>query len=358
MSILKRRNSGFLASIIFVGGLAIGTWCIYARSPWANVRRLAIAKVSPLRVNLGNIKVEGDSEVVITKITIKNVGNDVLKILSTSSSCGCTMPHLPQLSLLPESLLVVPISVKVSPKRGAGSSNVTFVMNDKSNPVTTVTITWNIITTLAIDPEEIDFGILHSNVTKEAVLRVTDDDELREVCPTLHSLSESLTVSPIRTYAQGQITQNQASFAVKLSPGYKFGKHRDFLKMTNPDRVIPVHWELAASVIITPAALVSIDKLPGQELDEVVVIESNSGRGLPNIMVRTDDPHMEWIHVENEGTKLIRCRIKGKAPMKIGLHKVKLLVIDNINKNAIGEKEKLIGRSSCEVKRMMRLNAK
>lgn len=89
------------------------------------------------RIDLGTLE-EGVE--VPCKFTIKNAGNETLRVLKTYASCGCTTPSIKKTSLKPNETVVLDVLIDTSMKQGNVTKTVDVTTNDKRRPVVSLAI--------------------------------------------------------------------------------------------------------------------------------------------------------------------------------------------------------------------------
>lgn len=80
-----------------------------------------------------------------SKFTIKNIGNEPLKILSIHPECGCTAVKQPRQTLLPDETDVVELEFNSARYAGKVEKHVTINTNDPTSPYVSVKLLINVL---------------------------------------------------------------------------------------------------------------------------------------------------------------------------------------------------------------------
>jgi hypothetical protein len=128
-----RRLSFLLMILLLVAPVGL-SGCSNIANPFEKKPRL---EFKPDTVELGTVE-EGTE--VPTFFTLKNVGNEVLKIHEAHSTCGCTVPNLIHHELQPGESTKLDIMVDTTMKQGAVTKTVEVSSNDPSMPVVSLPI--------------------------------------------------------------------------------------------------------------------------------------------------------------------------------------------------------------------------
>jgi hypothetical protein len=129
-------------------------------------------------------------------ITIKNTGNDTLRIMNVHATCGCTAALLTneKTNLGPEDTAQVSISFNSQGQNGKVFKTVTIASNDTSNPQVTIQFTANVIAALGIDREMLSFSRIILDSTYNEIITLTNPSKDRG----LKILSTTTTVEGMK----------------------------------------------------------------------------------------------------------------------------------------------------------------
>lgn len=94
------------------------------------------------------------------KVTIKNTGNDTLKILNVKASCGCTATLLSENLIPPQKTATLNIGFDSKGFDGKVSKTVTINSNDSTNPSLQIIFSANVVSLLKFEPAYIYFAQL------------------------------------------------------------------------------------------------------------------------------------------------------------------------------------------------------
>lgn len=108
--------------------------CSGMRNPF---EKQPVIQFQPESIDLGKVE---EGQEIKTAFTIKNSGNEILKIHEAHSSCGCTVPKLKTNELKPGDTTTLDITVDTSMKQGAVVKTIDVSSNDPVTPVVALSI--------------------------------------------------------------------------------------------------------------------------------------------------------------------------------------------------------------------------
>jgi len=114
--------------------------------------------------------IEGKTDKVEAKFTIKNSGDEPLKLLSVKPSCGCTVVKYDSV-IQPGASTTIASTVNIKGRRGLLSKAVTITSNSETDSIVRVIIKANIIDVLQASMSTID--MTGDNQTKNVTLQLT-----------------------------------------------------------------------------------------------------------------------------------------------------------------------------------------
>jgi hypothetical protein len=222
-------------------------------------------EVAHVEVDLGVVP---NNKISKHPFTLKNTGNLTLNVYQVTTSCECTKGIIPPdgLNILPGEEAVMDIAV--DPRRIPGfeaTRYLTIVSNDPDTPSLQLAVTSHVEPEFAVEPREIDFGVIDKGTVQEATVVVRQLQEERLVIEEVNSHADrertmlddevSFTLSE-RPEASWK-TPGKAEYEVKvtLNPNAPAGTavYAMYLK-TNVKRV---HWHssIVRAVIEAPYTL-------------------------------------------------------------------------------------------------------
>jgi hypothetical protein len=101
-----------------------------------------------------------------------NRGTGTLHIQQPTASCGCTVPFMSKREYAPGESGVVEVQFNPHGRRGNQSQQITINTNDPSNPQITLRIEAFIRTTIAFEPQSVNFGDVMVGQTAKQIVRV------------------------------------------------------------------------------------------------------------------------------------------------------------------------------------------
>lgn len=107
-----------------------------------------------------------------TKIKLKNVGNEVLKITEVKPGCGCTTAPLDKNELKPGEEATLDVSLRIAGYSGNVVKSIRISSNDPNNPTKYLYLKANIFHPISITPTSY-FAFNEMTVGKEATAKVT-----------------------------------------------------------------------------------------------------------------------------------------------------------------------------------------
>ena len=125
-------------------------------------------------INWGKVVPEappGETAKLTKEITLKNVGNKMLRISEVRPSCGCTSAPLDKDSLKPGESTTMRITLNLPLSNGSISKYITIRSNDQADPVKTLTLMANVQRPLQMSSAFIPFN--QAKIGKPAVGAVT-----------------------------------------------------------------------------------------------------------------------------------------------------------------------------------------
>lgn len=114
------------------------------------------------------------------EITIKNIGNEILKIREVKPSCGCTTAPLEKDELGPGEETVLPIKLKISGNAGSVTKTIRVSSNDPSNEKLMIKLHADVVRALVVEPTFIGFKDLQVGYESEGQVTIknTSDEEI------------------------------------------------------------------------------------------------------------------------------------------------------------------------------------
>jgi hypothetical protein len=150
-------------------------------------------------------------------VTIKNTGNDTLRIMNVHATCGCTAALLKndQSNLGPNDSTLVSISFNSQGQSGKVFKTVMIASNDTSNPQVTIQFTANVIAALGIDREMLSFSRVIVDSVYNEVINLTNPSKDRGIkILSVTSTMDGLKVSLLKnTLMPGEQTQLQIRYS-------------------------------------------------------------------------------------------------------------------------------------------------
>jgi hypothetical protein len=113
-----------------------------------------------------------DTEHIVHEFKFKNEGTGTLVIQQPTASCGCTVPFLTKREYAPGESGVIQVTYNPHGRRGDQTQRITINTNDQSNPQIVLTIKAFVRTTIAFEPQSINFGDVMVGHTAKQVVRV------------------------------------------------------------------------------------------------------------------------------------------------------------------------------------------
>jgi hypothetical protein len=149
-------------------------------------------------------------------ITVKNIGNDTLRITDIHAQCGCTAAMMSDADkrLGPNQVGKLSISFNTQNYSGPVSKQVYISSNDTSNARVTITFKTNVMEVLGFDPKLISFDNMKLDSTYSKTITITNPSAKEPIrILSVESKNPMLKVSLMKNQLMpGEKTQLQATF--------------------------------------------------------------------------------------------------------------------------------------------------
>ncbi len=243
------------------------------RQPAQVTPRLAVDR---LAYDLGEIKPNTAS---IAVFHLTNDGGSPLQITDVKKCCGAVI-KLEKKKLAPGETGVLTVEYRVAQGVGTIAKKIRIVSNDPTNPLTELTVTAEMVQTLAWTPARFSLSSHESNVK----------------CPEISIKSLDGTVFSVKgVVATGQIITanfdpNQRAAQLTLKPEVDMAKLNASatstgslaISLDHPDyKTIKVPFDVVPPVQATPAQILVFDAREGDSIAKVVGVQDNQAD--PNI---------------------------------------------------------------------------
>lgn len=133
-------------------------------------------------------------------ITLKNIGDDTLRLHRIKTSCGCTAAIAKQSDIPPSDSTVLSITFDSGKLEGMIEKEVTIISNDPARPNVVVRFTTNVITIFKASPRAFVFGpCLKDSLYKKEITLTNPSNEYTVSILSIDLKSDNLTVTAAKT---------------------------------------------------------------------------------------------------------------------------------------------------------------
>ncbi len=189
--------------------------------------------------------------------TVRNTGDDYLKIKGITKDCGCTVAKIDRDYIAPGGEL--PVRVTVSTKlleEGPIEKLVHLATNDKGEPETNLTVTGNVRVTAHLDPARISLkGFKPGDPIPEQVIRITPaegyDLKIQGVTTTSPMIQAHLIDSEKKGEFQVAVDISSKTMKSAVSSDIKISTNLE----EEPVLLVPVRAEIDQPLVIVPSEL-------------------------------------------------------------------------------------------------------
>lgn len=101
-----------------------------------------------------------------------NQGTGTLVIAQPTASCGCTVPHMTKREYAPGESGVIEVTYNPHGRRGTQNQRITVNTNDQENPQIVLTINAFVRTSIAFEPQSINFGEVMMGQSAKQIVRI------------------------------------------------------------------------------------------------------------------------------------------------------------------------------------------
>jgi hypothetical protein len=154
-------------------------------------------------------------------VTIKNVGNDTLRITQVKASCGCTAALLKEKkeSLAPSDTVDLSITFDTQNQPGKVTKQIYITSNDTTEPKVTIQFSANVLEVLKLNPPYFSFDNTKVDSTYVKTITITNPSKEKGIkILTVETKFENLKVTLMKnTLMPGEETQLQAVFHANKS---------------------------------------------------------------------------------------------------------------------------------------------
>lgn len=283
--------------------------------------------VSPHEVDLGRVPTDSEGERQVS-VRLANRGTSPLKIMSVSSSCGCTVVQNPRAVIGAGESDTMTIFVRTGIEPGQRGSRVRVATNDPNRPDLEIPIRWTAVSPLAVEPSSIDFGELRPGAVATQVITVgtttaheTDGVQAEGFIPGGHWDWKG----PWRDDGTREL-------AVTLSAGEGVGPHGGSIRLNlgvaSQQVLIPVRWSVVSRIESLPHAIFSARVEPAREIRKVVRIRSRQGERFRIRGVTFDGAggKPETDAVSSEPANEHEISVRWTVPTERGIHRLLIRV--------------------------------
>ena len=171
-----------------------------------------------------------------TIVTIKNVGNDTLKISEVKAGCGCTATMMSDKILAPLDSGKLSITFNTQGYGGQKVNKQVFVSsNDTSSPRVVINFSANVMNVLSLAPQVLNFDNSKADSTYTKSVTISNPSKQPIKILSVETKSELIKVSLMKNQLMpGEQTQLQAVFHTK-----KAGTYNGVIELVTDHPVIP-----------------------------------------------------------------------------------------------------------------------
>jgi len=315
-----------LAARLVASALACGLAGAAGCSKPVEATGVARLEIDPPSIDLGQVTTEVGGESAAT-FRLANRGSSVLRLLSVSSSCGCTVVALPAASLAPGRSETIAVRVRTGIEVGPRSSRLRVVSDDANRPEREVEIRWVVVSPLTISPPDLDFGRLRPGESARRLVAVAkapgserDEVHLTGSIPGGHADWDG-------PWKDDRTRVVACSLTAGIDVGDQAGSI--LLDLGGPARrtMVPVRWNVIAPVRAIPPALFAGIVAPGKAIEATIRVRSDGGetfrvRRVLVEGVEVNEPSLPTTDPAAEHELTIRWR----APAHLGVHRPSIRV--------------------------------
>ena len=144
-------------------------------------------------------------------VTIKNIGNDTLRISDVRAQCGCTATMMTQKTMGPSDSGKLSITFDTHSYNGKVTKHVYIESNDTSNPKLTIAFAANVLTVLSASPNTISFNTARLDTTYSKSITITNTSHEPVKILSVDSKFDQLSVALLKKQLMpGETTEFQA----------------------------------------------------------------------------------------------------------------------------------------------------
>jgi hypothetical protein len=225
--------------------------------------------------------------------TIRNAGDEPLRISGIRASCGCTTPGVTSLRIPPGEQENLPVRIDLKGRKGEQNQRVILSTNDPDHRTLTLRLSGVAIPAITIEPRTLNLGLVDPEDPQPGILtlRSTNGDPFRvtEVSANQKRVVVSLAPSPDHRSANIQVTPKT---------GQGDGQFTDvvLIETDHPEvdneRVL-VMWQISTGVTVAPSTVKLVLTDRPQLLNRYLMV-----RGYPGMEEPLNILSAEWVGQE------------------------------------------------------------
>jgi len=224
---------------------------------------------------------------------LENRGDDVLKISSIRSSCGCTTPGVKKMILRAGERKKLPVVIDLKDRSGPQVQHVTLRTNDPNQPAFSLKVIGEAVPEIRVEPRTLNLKQMNAETAHRGVVRLTSTNGKPFTITSVKANRNRVT--PTVKMAEDELS---AEIYVVPKPQKGQGHFTDVLeiKTSNPNvrelRVL-VMWQISTGISVAPGqvSLVLMDN--DSKLDRYLLVRGHPGLKEPLKVTAVEWPGQE-----------------------------------------------------------------